>query len=64
MSEINLTDQRPKTTTATMPEWARARKPLPPDPALDALKRNMLAKLRERMDRRTDERRMAERRQG
>lgn len=34
MSEINVTDQRPKTTTAQMPEGMRAKAPLPKDPEL------------------------------
>ena len=37
MSDINLTDQRPRTTTAEMPEKLRALKPLPKDPSLQAL---------------------------
>lgn len=49
MSEIKLTDQRPRTTTAEMPEKLRALKPLPPDPEIEALKARLLAKLQERM---------------
>jgi hypothetical protein len=55
LSEINATDQRPRTTTAEIPEKLRARKPLPKDPDLEAFKARLLEKLA---------RRMAERRQG
>ncbi len=48
MSEIDLTDQRPRTTTAEIPEKLRALKPLPPDPELEAFKVKLLAKLAER----------------
>lgn len=55
MSEINATDQRPRTTTAEIPEKLKALKPLPRDPVFEVLKAKLLEKLA---------RRMAERRQG
>lgn len=36
MSDIKLTDQRPRTTTSEIPEGMRALKPLPKDPELVA----------------------------
>lgn len=59
MKEIDVTDQRPKTTKAEMPEGMRALKPMPKDPVFEREKASFLSKLRERMDRR-----MAERRRG
>ena len=56
MSEINLTDQRPRTTKAEMPDHLKPNKPkLPKDPVFEAEKAKFLAALA---------RRMAERRQG
>jgi len=57
MSEIKLTDQRPRTTNAEIPEGMRSIKPMPKDPVFEREKEQFLAKLRERMDRRTGERR-------
>lgn len=50
MSEINLTDQRPKTTKAEMPEGMKALKPLGKDPEItafiDKLRAQFLARVK------------------
>lgn len=57
MSEINATDQRPRTTTAEMPEKLRALKPLPKDPQIMALIEKLKAEFKTRFERRQGERR-------
>lgn len=49
MSEIKLTDQRPRTTHAELPEKLKALKPLPPDPELERVKASFLASLARRV---------------
>jgi len=49
VSEIKLTDQRPRTTTAEMPEKLRAIKPLPKDEQLQAFIETMREKYKRRM---------------
>lgn len=55
MSEIKLTDQRPRTTTHEIPEKLRALKPLPKDEQLQ----EFIQSMREKFKRRLAERRTA-----
>lgn len=55
MSEIDVTNQRPRTTKAEMPEGMRAKNPLPKDPALvefiQKLKADFLARVKPEAER-------------
>jgi len=49
MSEIKLTDQRPRTTTIEMPEQFKAHTPLPKDPELQAFIQRLRERFKARM---------------
>lgn len=48
-SEVKVTEQRPRTTTADIPEKLRAIKPLPKDPELAALIERLREQFRARV---------------
>ena len=49
MSETKFTDQRPRTTRAELPEWAKAKAPLPKDETLAVFIDKLRHEFRERV---------------